>query len=254
MTDKERRDLVKSYLGRMVDIKIDRPIGYVHKKKKYSLTYPINYGYIPDVLGGDGEELDVYLMGVTQPVAEYRCRIIGIVYRHDDIEDKLIGAPENAVYYQNEIAEAIDFQERYYDTHVESMYQKSAGAVLYTKVNSEIKYLLIKSENGDIGFPKGHIEQGESEQTAALREILEETSVNAEITGKFRAETTYIMPDGKYKMCVYFTAEFRNQTPKHNHGFEHNEYLLLSFAESLKVLTFNNMREILKKANREIDL
>ena len=67
MTFEERKEQVKSYLGKIVTIGIDRPMGYVHKKKNYSLTYPINYGYIPDVIGGDGEELDVYLLESTSP-------------------------------------------------------------------------------------------------------------------------------------------------------------------------------------------
>ena len=121
MTFEERKTLVKSYLGKMVDIKIDRPIGYVHKKEKYSLTYPINYGYIPDVLGGDGEELDVYLLGVDKPVEEYTVKIIGIAHRENDVEDKLIASPIDKVFYQNEIAEAIHFQEQYYKTSVESI-------------------------------------------------------------------------------------------------------------------------------------
>ena len=119
MTLDERKTLVKSYLGKTVDIIIDRPIGYVHKKKNYTLTYPINYGYIPDVLGGDGEELDVYLLGVKFPEDKYRAKIIGIVQRKNDIEDKLIAAPENMIFNQAQIADAIHFQEQYYDTEIE---------------------------------------------------------------------------------------------------------------------------------------
>lgn len=66
-----RRQLLKAYLGKAVHIEIDRPIGFVHKKEKYTLTYPINYGFVPKVIGGDGEELDVYLLGVAEPVKEY---------------------------------------------------------------------------------------------------------------------------------------------------------------------------------------
>lgn len=121
MTLKERRELVQSYLGKTVEINIDRPIGYVHKKEKYSLVYPINYGYIPNVLGGDGEELDVYLMGVDVPVEEYKCVIIGIVYRENDVEDKLIAAPPSKSFSKKEIEEAISFQEKYYITKVEAL-------------------------------------------------------------------------------------------------------------------------------------
>ena len=120
MNLEERKALVKSYLGKVVDIEIDRPIGYVHKKKNYDLVYPINYGYIPGVLGGDDEELDVYLMGVNEPVSAYTCRIVGIVYRRNDVEDKLIAAPVDMRYKAEEIAAAIHFQEQYYDTYVEA--------------------------------------------------------------------------------------------------------------------------------------
>ena len=119
MTFEERKALVKSYLGKTVRIETDRPLGYVHKKEKYSLTYPINYGFIPKVLGGDGEELDVYLLGVAAPVKEYTARIIGIVHRRNDVEDKLIAAPEGRNFTVEEIMEAVGFQEQYYDSGVE---------------------------------------------------------------------------------------------------------------------------------------
>ena len=136
-----RKALVKSYLGKTVDIKIDRPIGYVHRKEKYSLTYPINYGYIPGVLGGDGEELDVYLLGVDKPVKEYSAKIIGIVHRENDVEDKLIAAPEGISFNQAQIAEAIHFQEQYYKTSVEAVYQKSCGVVVFRTIKGNREYL-----------------------------------------------------------------------------------------------------------------
>lgn len=114
-----RKALVDSYLGKTVKIYIDRPVGYVHKKEKYSLTYNINYGYIPGVLGGDGEELDVYLLGVTEPVKEYDVHIIGIVHRHNDVEDKLVAAPCGVSFDKEYIEKAVDFQEKYYDTEIE---------------------------------------------------------------------------------------------------------------------------------------
>ena len=121
MTFEERKEQVKSYLGKTVTIKIDRPVGYIHNKENYSLTYPINYGYIPDVIGGDGEELDVYLLGVKEPVKEYECEIIAIAHRHNDVEDKLVGAPIGIKFSRDEIENAIRFQEQYYDNEVEAL-------------------------------------------------------------------------------------------------------------------------------------
>ena len=112
-----RPDL-RPYLGQVVDIEIDRPVGYVHVKGEKTLVYPINYGYIPGVLGGDGEELDVFLLGVGEPVQTYRGRIVGIVLRADDVEDKLIMAPEGMTPTVAEMTEAVHFQEKYYDSRV----------------------------------------------------------------------------------------------------------------------------------------
>lgn len=119
MTTQERKALARSYLGKTVHIGIDRPIGYVHHKGKYDLVYPINYGYIPGVLGGDGEEMDVYLLDVDVPVEEFDTHIIAIVHREDDIEDKLVGAPMGSTFTKEEINAAVHFQEQYYRSYIE---------------------------------------------------------------------------------------------------------------------------------------
>ena len=66
-------------------------------------------------------ELDVYLLGVDAPVKEYTARIIGIVHRCNDVEDKLVAAPEGMCFAPFEIEEAIHFQEQYYDSEIESI-------------------------------------------------------------------------------------------------------------------------------------
>ena len=121
MTMDERKALARSFLGKTVHIGIDRPIGYVHQKETYALTYPINYGYIPDVLGSDGEEMDVYLLGVDIPVEKFDAHIIAIIHREDDVEDKLVGAPEGITFTKEEIAAAVHFQEQYYRSYVENI-------------------------------------------------------------------------------------------------------------------------------------
>ena len=121
MTLQERHEQVESYLGKEVTIEIDRPIGYVHRKGEKTLIYPINYGYIPGVLGGDDEELDVFLVGVDEPVSSYTGRIIGIVYRADDVEDKLVMAPHGKIFTAKEIAREVYFQEKYYQTTIRAL-------------------------------------------------------------------------------------------------------------------------------------
>lgn len=115
-----RKALVKSYLGKRVYIKIDRPRGSVHPKHP-DMIYPVNYGYIPNVFSADSEELDVYLLGVNVSVSEYTAHIIGIVHRINDVEDKLVAAPIGITFTKEEISKAVHFQEQYYESEIESL-------------------------------------------------------------------------------------------------------------------------------------
>lgn len=112
-----RKALVHSYLGKTVSIVIDRPIGSSHPKDD-NFIYPVNYGFIPNVFSGDDEELDVYLLGIETPVKEYKAQIIAIVHRHNDIEDKLVAAPEGMHFTKAEIEAAVRFQEQYFDIDI----------------------------------------------------------------------------------------------------------------------------------------
>lgn len=115
-----RKALVKSFLGKTVDLIIDRPIGSIHPEYPNHI-YPVNYGYIPNVFSSDGKELDVYLLGVDIPVFEYTARIIGIIHRLSDAEDKLVAAPENVPFTKETIAEAVQFQEQYFNIRIETI-------------------------------------------------------------------------------------------------------------------------------------
>ena len=119
LSDNQREELIRDMLGKTVHIVIDRPIGYVHVKNGITFRYPVNYGYIPGLMGGDGEEQDVYILGVDKPVAAFTGRIIAAVRRRDDNEDKLVAAPEGMEFSAEEIREAIHFVEQYFDSTLE---------------------------------------------------------------------------------------------------------------------------------------
>lgn len=100
-------------LGKWVYIKMDRPIGAEHPKHP-GLIYPINYGFVPGLLGGDGEEQDVYLLGVTDRVSSACAQVIAVIHRLDDVEDKWVAASEGAAFTKEEILEQVRFQEQYH--------------------------------------------------------------------------------------------------------------------------------------------
>ena len=118
LTAEERRALVDSFMGKTVEIIIDRPIGYIHLTKGITLHYTVNYGYLPGVSGGDGEEQDVYILGVDAPLETFTGRIIAAVLRSDDNEDKLVAAPEGMCFSKEEIMDAIWFVEKYFDSQI----------------------------------------------------------------------------------------------------------------------------------------
>lgn len=91
----------KEYIGKMIKIKIDRKLGSAHPK--HGFIYTVNYGYVPNTLSGDGEELDCYLLGVFEPVDEYEGKVIAIVHRLNDNDDKLIVVPDGKEYSDNSI-------------------------------------------------------------------------------------------------------------------------------------------------------
>ena len=114
-----RKALADSYLGKTVTIKIDRPAGSAYPQYP-DLIYPINYGYLPGVVSGDGEEMDVYILGVDEPMAEFTGKIIGIIHRANDVEDKLVAAPSGMIFSREQIAVAVHFQEQYYESTIET--------------------------------------------------------------------------------------------------------------------------------------
>lgn len=103
----------KNYIGKNIKIKIDRPFGSKHPK--HGFIYPVNYGYVPNTISGDGEELDCYLLGVFEPVEEYEGKCIAIIHRLNDNDDKLVIVPKNKQYDNSAIDALIEFQEQYFE-------------------------------------------------------------------------------------------------------------------------------------------
>lgn len=103
--------------GQLVTVTVDRPLGSFHPEYK-DMYYPINYGYIAGIMASDGEEQDSYILGVDVPVQEFTGRVIAIIHRHDDVEEKWVVAPDGMTFTKDEIMEAVRFQEQYFQSEV----------------------------------------------------------------------------------------------------------------------------------------
>lgn len=101
-------------IGKMVTVTVDRRLGTYHPKHE-DIYYPINYGFISNIMAADGEEQDAYVLGVDSPLDIYKGKIIAIIHRKDDIEDKWVVAPDGMAFTKEEIEKQTHFQEKYFD-------------------------------------------------------------------------------------------------------------------------------------------
>ena len=104
-------------LNRTVTVTVDRPLGSYHPRKK-DLYYPINYGYVKGVMAPDGSEQDAYILGVDVPVETFTGKIIAIIHRCDDVEDKWVVAPEGMTFTQEQVREMTYFVEQFFQTEI----------------------------------------------------------------------------------------------------------------------------------------
>ena len=106
----------KGYLGKIVKVKMDRPLGSKHPK--HGFIYPVNYGYIPNTVSGDGEELDAYVLGVHEPLDEFEGQVVAIIHRTNDNDDKLVVMPKGKNYTDEQIEVLTEFQEQWFEHEI----------------------------------------------------------------------------------------------------------------------------------------
>ncbi len=104
-------------IGQIIKVTIDRPLGSFHPNHP-DIYYPVNYGYVEGIIAPDGEEQDVYVLGVDEPLKEFTGRVIAVIHRFDDVEEKWVVAPDNMTFTREEIMELVIFQERFFKSEV----------------------------------------------------------------------------------------------------------------------------------------
>ena len=127
--------------------------------------------------------------------------------------------------------------------------EKSCGAVVFTRVGSEIRYVLAQSRTGHYGFPKGHVESGETEKETALREIFEEVGLCPVLLDGFREVSEYEIPSlGVRKQVVLFLGYYDLQEITAQES-ELRQAVLVSYEKAMILLKHENNRRILAQAD-----
>lgn len=106
----------REYLGKIVKVIMDRSLGSTHPK--HGFVYPVNYGYIPNTVSGDGEELDAYVLGEHKPLETFEGRVVAIVHRLNDDDDKLVVMADGRNYTDDQIRALVEFQEQWFESEI----------------------------------------------------------------------------------------------------------------------------------------
>lgn len=106
----------RHFIGRTLTVTIDRPLGSSHPR--HGFNYLVNYGYLPGVISGDGEELDAYVLGVDIPIVTFTGVCIAIIHRLNDDDDKLVLVPAGTQLMDEEIRSLTHFQEQWFTSEI----------------------------------------------------------------------------------------------------------------------------------------
>lgn len=103
----------KEYIGKTVTVTMDRPLGSKHPK--HGFIYSVNYGYIAGTVSGDGEELDAYVLGEHKPLETFEGKVVAVIHRTNDDDDKLVVTSPDKNYSDEQIEALVEFQEQWFN-------------------------------------------------------------------------------------------------------------------------------------------
>ena len=233
-------------LGKMVRVKVTKPCNYFDSR--LNVRYIVNFG-LAEISGEKRNYvLGAYILGVNHPVRVFEGKVIAVLHRKLNSKTALVVAPKNMRRIDWEIRDVLAFAEAPDSYTLECLYEHSCGAVVFRKINDEYRFLLIKNRRSNHwGFPKGHMERGETQAETAAREVLEETGVHINIYSDFNYESCYkIGSKIEKRVDVFLAGTEDTQTVIQKEEIE--DYIWLRYPEALSTLRFDNDKEILTAA------
>lgn len=232
-------------LGKLIRIDITNKIGSPYPGGG---VYELNQGDPVGKYRTSSPISGVLVMGIDNPVSHFDGRIIASVRFLDNGEVKLIASPKSRRYIDCEIRKAAAFllQDRPYI--LDCLYERSCGAVIYRSINGATRFLLIKNRrSSNWGFPKGHMEAGETPEMTAKREVLEETGIHLCLIPDFVSKSEYTI-QGKIEKSVLVFVGCTDDTQTKIQREELEDYIWLPYDEAISCLKFENDKNILREA------
>lgn len=227
-------------LGKYVRVKVVKSIG---SDDEAGFTYPLNFG---TVYGN--EKQTAFIMGIHHPVKNFDGRVIAVLSDRRSKSYIWIVAPKSTRFIINDIKQYINLEKDFPTYSLECLYESSCGAVVYRDIRGEVRYLLIKNKrSAHWGFPKGHIEIGESKKQTAYREVLEETGIHINIIDGFESVSKYKIKDKIEKMVSIFVGTTKDTSTVIQQE-EIEDYIWLTYDRAMSLLKFENDKTILRSA------
>lgn len=237
---------LQTLLGKYLRIRVTHPLGSPMPER--GTVYGMNYGDLVGLFPASVRPEGAFVIGVHHPVRSLDARVIALVFCTDG-RSYAVAAPRKSRFVVGQIRRALRFAFEPECIRVVCLYERSCGAVVFRRFGDEVRFLLIKNRRSTHwGFPKGHVEDGESAEQTARREVLEETGLHIRLVPGFSTQSEYVIQGKVEKSVTIFLGEtVDKQTLIQEDEIE--DYVWLNFYKAMQTLKFENDRTILRRAH-----
>ncbi len=233
-------------LGKLIRVCVTEAVG---TKMPTGGIYTLNHGKAIGKFRASSPISGVFILGIDNPVKHFDGRVIAVLRFRDNGEQKIIAAPKSKRFIDWEIRRSVAFYTGNRPFSLDCYYERSCGAVVYRIINKEVRYLLIKNRrSSNWSFPKGHVEDGETSEETAKREVFEEAGIRIKIFPGFTSKSQYTIQNRIQKTVQIFVATTNDEQTKIQPE-EIEDYIWLPFKSAYNCLKFENDKTILKDAN-----
>ncbi len=233
-------------LGKYVRVKVTHPINSHNAEE--NMTYALNFGQVEGGKHFNSAVKGAYIMGISHPVRSFDGRVIAMVHYDDVDATYIVVAPKSTRFINIDIMDAMQFALDGRRYTLDCLYERSCGAVVFREIGGTTRFLLIKNKrSAHWGFPKGHVERGESDKQTAYREVLEETGIRIRILPDFVTRSQYSI-QGKVEKNVNIYLATTDDTNTVIQKEEIEDYVWLGYEKAKARLKFENDHAILDKA------
>ena len=232
-------------LGKLIRVAVTEAVGTALPN---GACYKLNHGKPIGKFRASSPVSGVFILGIDNPVKHFDGRVVAILRFRDTGEQKLVAAPKSKKYIDWEIRKLLSFYTDSRRYSLECYYERSCGAVVFRNIAGGIRYLLIKNRrSSNWSFPKGHVEDGETLEQTAKREVLEEAGIRIKIFHGFCSKSQYTIQNRIQKSVQIFVATTDDEQTKIQPE-EIEDYIWLPYESAYNYLKFENDKTILKDA------